>query len=43
MVVADSNTKNDLYPLGRILTWFGNRGGALYKVYATVEYTKLIS
>lgn len=32
--------KDATHPLGRIYTWFGDRGGTLYKVYVTVDYIK---
>lgn len=33
-------TKDNSHPLGRIYAWLGERAGANYKVYVTVEYTK---
>ncbi|MDE7341711.1 MAG: hypothetical protein K2N80_14355 [Lachnospiraceae bacterium] len=32
--------RNNSYPLGRIYSWQGERGGTNYKVYVTIEYTK---
>lgn len=34
--------KDTSHPLGRIYSWQGERGGANYKVYVAIEYTKPI-